>query len=71
MPLGWTSTYAPYTTQRIRLLEPSRLGLISYCIWVQYHFIPFTADVEMDAREVREVSSTWTLREQGEFFNRM
>src|SRR5260221_9117317 len=28
-------------------------------------------DVEMDVREVREVSSTWTLREQGEFFNRM
>ncbi len=28
------------------------------------------ADVETDAREVREVSSTWTLREQGEFFNR-
>ena len=29
-----------------------------------------SVDVEMDAREVREVSSTWMLREQGEFFNR-
>ncbi len=29
------------------------------------------ADVEMDAREVREVSSTWTLREWGEFLDRM
>ena len=28
-------------------------------------------DVETDVREVREVSSTWTLREQGEFFDRM
>ena len=28
-------------------------------------------DVETDAREVREVSLTWMLREQGEFFNRM
>ncbi len=28
------------------------------------------ADVEMDAREVREVSSTWTLREWGEFLDR-
>ncbi len=27
-------------------------------------------DVETDAREVREVSLTWMLREQGEFFNR-
>ena len=30
-----------------------------------------STDVETDPREVREVSSTWTLREQGEFFNRM
>ena len=29
-----------------------------------------STDVEMDVREVREVSSTWTLREQGEFFDR-
>ncbi len=29
-----------------------------------------SVDVETDAREVREVSSTWTLREQGEPFNR-
>src|SRR5258706_502305 len=29
-----------------------------------------STDVEMDAREVREVSSTWMLREQGEFFGR-
>ena len=32
-----------------------------------------STDVETDAREVREVrevSSTWTLGEQGEFFNR-
>ena len=30
-----------------------------------------SVDVETDVREVREVSSTWTLREQGGFFNRM
>ena len=29
-----------------------------------------SADVEMDAREVREVSSTWMLRERGESFDR-
>ncbi len=29
-----------------------------------------STDVEMDVREVREVSSTWTLREWGEFFDR-
>ena len=29
-----------------------------------------SADVEMDASKVREVSSTWMLREQGEFLDR-
>ena len=29
-----------------------------------------STDVETDAREVREVSSTWMLREWGEFFDR-
>ena len=29
-----------------------------------------SVDMEMDAREVREVSLTWMLRERGEFFNR-
>ena len=29
-----------------------------------------STDVEMDVREVREVSSTWMLREQEEFFDR-
>src|SRR5258708_40165349 len=43
VPLGWTSTYTPYTTQWIRLLVPSRPGLISYHIQVSYHFIPFTS----------------------------
>src|SRR6266436_4871862 len=42
VPLGQTSTYTPYTTQRIRLLVPSRPGLISYHIQVSVHFIPFT-----------------------------
>src|SRR5260370_30237798 len=42
VPLGWTSTFTPYTTQGIRLLEPSRLGLISYHIRVLNHFILFT-----------------------------
>src|SRR5260221_12020500 len=30
-----------------------------------------SVDVEMDVSEVREVSSTWMLREQGEFLDRM
>ena len=30
-----------------------------------------SADMEMDASEVREVSLTWMLREQGEFLDRM
>src|SRR5260221_10401005 len=42
VPLGQTSTYAPYTTRRIRLLVPSRPGLITYHNQVQSHFIPFT-----------------------------
>ncbi len=29
-----------------------------------------SVDMEMDVREVREVSSTWMLREWGEFFDR-
>ena len=29
-----------------------------------------STDMEMDVREVREVSSTWMLREQGEFLDR-
>ena len=30
-----------------------------------------SVDMEMDVSEVREVSSTWMLREQGEFLDRM
>src|SRR5260370_42340299 len=66
--------------------EPSKLhtrtgwgrGVVSswcFCTKLQFMNMPVapesrSADVEMDAREVREVSSTWTLREWGELFNR-
>src|SRR5258708_32580964 len=58
-PLGWVCIYyfrgcqclwaGPLHSCHIllrgyRLLVPSRLGLITYCIQVSYHFIPFTAD---------------------------
>src|SRR5258706_14862170 len=54
-------------------------GVVSswcFCTKLQFMNMPVapesrSADVEMDAREVREVSSTWTLREWGELFNRM
>ena len=47
-----------------------------FCTKLQFMNIPVapesrSVDVETDAREVREVSSTWMLREQGEFFDRM
>ena len=53
-------------------------GVVSswcFCMKLQFMNIPValesrSADVEMDAREVREVSSTWMLREWGEFFDR-
>ena len=73
-------------TDLFSFVEPSMLhtrmgwgrGVVSsWCFWTKLQFmnIPVSlesrsTDVEMDAREVREVSSTWTLREQGEFFNR-
>src|SRR6266436_4320448 len=53
-------------------------GVVSswcFCTKLQFMNIPVapesrSVDVEMDAREVREVSLTWMLREWGEFFDR-
>ena len=53
-------------------------GMVSswcFCTKLQFMNMPVApesrrVDVEMDAREVREVSSTWTLREWGEFLDR-
>ena len=66
--------------------EPSTLhtrmgwgsGVVSswcFCTKLRFMNIPValesrSVDIEMDVREVREVSSTWMLREQGEFFDR-
>jgi len=46
-----------------------------FCTKLQFMNMPValesrSADVEMDVSEVREVSSTWMLREQGEFLDR-
>ena len=73
-------------TDPFSFAEPSTLcmrtgwgrGVVSsWCFWTKLQFMNIlvapesrSADVEMDVREVREVSSTWTLREQGEFFDR-
>ncbi len=54
-------------------------GVVSswcFCMKLQFMNLPValesrSMDVEMDVREVKEVSLTWTLREQGEFFDRM
>src|SRR5258708_28454250 len=53
-------------------------GVVSswcFCTKLRFMNIPVapesrSADVETDVREVREVSSTWMLREGGEFFDR-
>ena len=66
--------------------EPSMLrmrtgwgsGVVSswcFCMKLWFMNIPValesrSVDMEMDAREVREVSLTWMLREWGEFFDR-
>ncbi len=46
-----------------------------FCMKLQFMNMPVapesrSADVETDASEVREASSTWMLREQGEFLDR-
>ena len=46
-----------------------------FCTKLRFMNIPVapesrSTDVETDVREVREVSSTWMLREQGEFFDK-
>ena len=74
-------------TDLFSFVEPSTLhmstgwgrGVVSswcFCTKLQFMNMPVTlesksADVEMDASEVREVSLTWMLREQGEFLDRM
>src|SRR5260370_40985209 len=79
----WTSSM----TDPFSFAEPSTLhtrtgwgrGVVSsWCFCTKLWFMNMlvapesrSADVEMDTREVREVSSTWTLGEQGELFNRM
>src|SRR5258705_2391205 len=53
-------------------------GVVSswcFCTKLQFMNIPVapesrSMDMETDVREVREVSSTWMLRERGEFFDR-
>src|SRR5258707_9083680 len=78
----WTSSM----TDLFSFGEPSMLrtrmgwgsGVVSswcFCTKLWFMNIPVapesrSMDVETDAREVREVSSTWMLREQGEFFDR-
>ncbi len=78
----WTSS----VTDLFSFAEPSTLhmrtgwgrGVVSswcFCAKLQFMNMPValesrSTDVETDVREVREVSSTWTLGEQGEFFNR-
>src|SRR6266436_4100376 len=78
----WTSSM----TDLFSFREPSTLhmrmgwgsGVVSswcFCTKLQFMNIPVapesrSADMETDAREVREVSSTWMLRERGEFFDR-
>ncbi len=73
-------------TDPFLFVEPSTLctrtgwgsGMVSswcFCMKLQFMNIPVapesrSLDVEMDVRDVREVSLTWTLREQGEFFDR-
>ncbi len=70
-------SFAELSTLRMRT-GWGRGVVSSWCFWTKLWFMNMlvalesrSTDVEMDAREVREVSSTWTLREQGEFFNRM
>ena len=74
-------------TDPFSFAEPSMLcmrtgwgrGVVSswcFCTKLQFMNMPValesrSVDMEMDVREVREVSSTWTLREQGEFLDRM
>src|SRR5260221_6857302 len=78
----WTSSM----TDPFSFGEPSTLhtrmgwgsGVVSswcFCMKLWFMNIPVapesrSTDVEMDVREVREVSLTWMLREQGEFFER-
>src|SRR5258705_6542789 len=80
--MTWTSS----VTDLFSFGEPSTLhmrtgwgsGVVSswcFCTKLRFMNIPValesrSADVKMDAREVREVSSTWMLRERGEFFDR-
>ena len=79
----WTSS----VTDLFSFAEPSTLQtrtgwgrgvVLSWCFCTKLWFMNMlvalesrSVDVETDVREVREVSPTWTLREQGEFFNRM
>src|SRR5258707_15415877 len=78
----WTSSMTdPFSFGELLTLH-TRMGWGSgvvsswcFCMKLQFMNIPValesrSVDVEMDAREVREVSSTWMLREWGEFFDR-
>ncbi len=78
----WTSS----VTDPFSFAEPSMLCMrtgwgrgvvLSWCFCTKLWFMNMpvapesrSVDMETDVREVREVSSTWTLREQGEFFDR-
>ena len=78
----WTSSMTDLFSFRELLTLHTRMvwgsGVVSswcFCTKLWFMNIPVapesrSADVETDAREVREVSSTWMLREQGEFFDR-
>ncbi len=79
----WTSSMTdPFSFAELSMLR-TRTGwgrgvVSSWCFWTKLQFMNMlvalesrSTDAETDAREVREVSLTWTLREQGEFFDRM
>ena len=60
-----------YIMQQDRLGEWSGLKLVFlYKVSIDEHSSCSRAEVAMEAREVREVSSTWRLREHGEVFGR-
>src|SRR5258705_73322 len=78
----WTSSMTDPFSFGEPLMLRTRMGwgsgvVSSWCFCTKLRFmnIPVapesrSMDVETDAREVREVSSTWMLREWGEFFDR-
>src|SRR5258705_8194010 len=78
----WTSSMTDLFSFRELLTLRTRTGwgsgvVSSWCFCTKLRFmnIPValesrSMDMETDAREVREVSLTWMLRERGEFFDR-